>query len=301
MTADTAGSMTAAGPEAGGDERPSPWRLPWNELVDGRLRRFRRGVHYSGLGEALEQEARDAAGELGKTAITFRDNMQVFEYVWVQFVDGRLEEGEPCPKCSNTSFEKLQEYFLRCTRCRSFFAVTEPKPVIPQPPKPPAVGEFLGLRLLSTAGAEVSEVSVQEELIAELTCAFHQPVWAIHVKFQFDRAGAHKIIEAGSPDVIRVTEPETVKFALRVSAELLTPGRYVLSPSVKFVRDEDADDTEVLKGKRPSKPLRVFRPKMEEPRSQRRQQPKLAWRTTDSAGTDLLPPRRGVRSPDEGI
>src|SRR5436189_3796021 len=108
------------------------WRLPWNELVDGGLRRFKRGVHYSGPAEALEQEARNAAAELGKTAITFRDNMQVFEYMWVQFVDGRLEKGEPCPKCANTSFEKLQEYFLRCTRCRSFFAITEPKPVIPR-------------------------------------------------------------------------------------------------------------------------------------------------------------------------
>src|SRR5436190_17774882 len=140
------------------------WRLPWNELVDGRLRRFKRGVHYSGPAEALEQEARNAAAELGKTAITFRDNMQVFEYMWVQFVDGRLEEGEPCPKCANTSFEKLQEYFLSCTRCRSFFAITQPKPVVPEPEKPP-IAEFLDLKLLSREGDELQEVSIREEVV----------------------------------------------------------------------------------------------------------------------------------------
>jgi hypothetical protein len=291
--------MTAAGPEAGGDERPSPWRLPWNELVDGRLRRFRRGVHYSGLGEALEQEARDAAGELGKTAITFRDNMQVFEYVWVQFVDGRLEEGEPCPKCSNTSFEKLQEYFLRCTRCRSFFAVTEAKPVIPEPEKPP-LAEFLDLKLLSREGEELHEISTQEEMVLEATCSFFQPVRAFHAGFIF-YAGGKKMLHAASPDVVTIPEPDTVRFRLHVAPGVLTPGEYSVSALAKLVLEEDLTDVQKVAARDLARRLRVFDPHAEVPPEHRAGHATLHWSSaTATSGTALPVIDEWVTDDEEG-
>jgi hypothetical protein len=231
------------------------WRLPWNELVDGRLRRFKRGVHYSGMAEALEQEARNAANELGKTAITFRDNMQVLDYMWVQFVDGRLEEGKPCPKCSNTSFEKLQEYFLRCTRCRSFFAITEPKPVIPAPEKP-LIAKFGAFKLLSANGDEIDQVHVHDELLLELTCYFHRPISAVHVAFNFF-SGTKKMLYVGSDQITRVPEPETVKFTLWVSPNVLPAGDYVVSPGVEAILEKGNDPTRLMKAEQPMKELRV--------------------------------------------
>jgi hypothetical protein len=231
------------------------WRLPWNELVDGRLRRFKRGVHYSGMAEALEQEARTAANELGKTAITFRDNMQVLEYMWVQFVDGRLEEGEPCPKCSNTSFEKLQEYFLRCTRCRSFFAITEPKRVIPEPEKP-SIAEFGAFKLLSANGDEIDQVDVHDELLLELTCYFHRPISAVHVAFNFF-SGTKKMLYVGSDQITRVPEPETVKFTLWVSPNVLPAGDYLVSPGVEAILEKGNDAIRLMKAEQPMNKLRV--------------------------------------------
>jgi hypothetical protein len=223
--------------------------------VDGRLRRFKRGVHYSGMAEALEQEARNAANELGKTAITFRDNMQVLDYMWVQFVDGRLEEGEPCPKCSNTSFEKLQEYFLRCTRCRSFFAITEPKPVIPAPEKP-SIAEFGTFKLLSANGDEIDQVHVHDELLLELTCYFHRPISAVHVAFNFF-SGTKKLLYVGSDQITRVPEPETVKFTLWVSPNVLPAGDYVVSPGVEAILEKGNDPIRLMKAEQPMKELRV--------------------------------------------
>jgi hypothetical protein len=221
-------------------EEETSWLLPWNELLDGRLRRFTRGVDYSGPAEVMEQEARNAAIALGKTAVTFRDDMEFFEYVWVQFMDGKLEEGEPCPKCANTSFEKLQEYFVRCTSCRSFFALTQPKPVLPEPKAPPPVAEVVALKLLSAQGDETDRVGAHEELLLELTCDFRRPVWGARVAFNFF-TGSKKTLHIGSPEVTRVPEPEIVRFTLRVAPDLLPPGDYVVDPVVRTIPDKGGD------------------------------------------------------------
>jgi hypothetical protein len=283
MTPGIRHSRTPAAAPASEAGSSSPWRLPWNELLDGRLRRFKRGVHYSGLAEAVEEEARNAAEELGKTAITFRDDMEVFEYVWVQFVDGTLEEGDPCPKCANTAFEKHQEYFVRCTACRSLFALTQPKPVRPPPEKPPAVGEFVTLRLLSADGNETGEISVLEELKVELICSFHRPIWAVHAAFVF-RRGGKRMLHTGSPAVIQVPEPETVRFDVRVPPGLLTPGHYDVSPAVRIIRDEDTNEVEHIKVQRPAKKLHIFDARGKARRHLPAERSKLAWEAKGASG-----------------
>jgi hypothetical protein len=269
-------------------------RITWNELLDGRLHRFKRGVHYSGPADALEEEARDAATELGKTAITFRDDMQVFEYVWVQFLDGKLEEGQPCPKCGHTSFEKVQEYFLRCRSCGSLYALTQPKPVIPEPERPP-IAEYLDLRLLSAEGDEIKEVSALEELVLEATCCFFRPVRAVQPAFIFF-AGGKNILHAACPDVVAIPEPETVRFTLHVAPGVLTPGHYFVAPQSKLVLDEDPDDIQKLA---PSdtdrtssqfiRKLHVFDPRAEVPPEHRGERATLQWGTETAAGGNPMP------------
>ncbi|MFL5819717.1 MAG: hypothetical protein ACJ76S_03440 [Solirubrobacteraceae bacterium] len=263
------------------------WRLPWNELLDGRLHWFARGVHYSGPAEAVEQEARDAATELGKTAITFRDDMEVFEYVWVQFVDGRVEEGQPCPHCGYTSFDKVQEFFLRCQSCRYFYAIAQPKPVIPEPERPP-IAEFLDLKLLSAEGDEIKEVSALEELVLEATCSFFRPIWAFHAGFIF-YAGGKKMLHAASPDVVTVPEPETVRFRLHVAPRVLTPGEYSVSALAKLVLDEDADEVEKVAARTLSRGLRVFDPHAEVPPEHRGERATLHWSSAEAASGAALP------------
>ena len=263
------------------------WRLPWNELLDGRLHRFARGVHYSGPIDAVEQEARNAAAELGKTAITFRDDMQVFEYLWVQFVDGKLEEGQPCPHCGYTSFDKLQEYFLRCQSCRYFYALTQPKPVIPEPEKPP-IAEFLDVKLLSPQGDEINEVSALEELVLEATCSFFRPIWAFHAGFIF-YAGGKKMLHAASPDVVTVPEPKTVRFRLHVSPRVLTPGEYNVSALAKLVLEEDSDDVQKVAAGKLARRLRVFDPQAEVPPEHRGERTTLHWSSAQDASGAALP------------
>ena len=283
---DAGEQISASAPGPAGPESES-WRLPWNELLDGRLRRFTRGVHYSGLAEAVEQEARNAATELGKTAITFRDNMQIFEYIWVQFVDGKLEEGEPCPKCANTAFEKLQEYFVRCTSCRSFFALTQPKPVLPQPERPP-IAEFLDLKLLSREGDELEELSTLEEMVLEATCSFFRPIRAFHAGFIF-YAGGKKMLHAASPDVVTIPEPDTARFRLHVAPGVLTPGEYSVSALAKLVLDEETDDVQKVAAGKLARRLRVFDPHAEVPPEHRAGHTTLRWSSATAASGTALP------------
>jgi len=283
---DAGEQIAASAPGPAGPESES-WRLPWNELLDGRLRRFTRGVHYSGLAEAVEQEARNAATELGKTAITFRDNMQIFEYIWVQFVDGKLEEGEPCPKCANTAFEKLQEYFVRCTSCRSFFALTQPKPVLPQPERPP-IAEFLDLKLLSREGDELEELSTLEEMVLEATCSFFRPIRAFHAGFIF-YAGGKKMLHAASPDVVTIPEPDTARFRLHVAPGVLTPGEYSVSALAKLVLDEETDDVQKVAAGKLARRLRVFDPHAEVPPEHRAGHTTLRWSSATAASGTALP------------
>src|SRR5215210_7837736 len=128
---------------------PPDWRVPWQELTDGRLRRFKRGVHYSGAAESMEREAQGAADALDKTAITVRDDLAgLGEYIWVQFLDGKLEPGDPCIRCGNKALETVQEYFARCPSCKAFYAMASSSA------GPPAseVGSILGIRLLNPGG-----------------------------------------------------------------------------------------------------------------------------------------------------
>lgn len=91
----------------------------WEELLDGKLRALTRGVHYSVSTKVLEQRARGAARLLGRVAVTSADRLGHRESMWVQFLDGEVEPGRPCPHCGGRRLERLQVYFARCCDCRA--------------------------------------------------------------------------------------------------------------------------------------------------------------------------------------
>jgi hypothetical protein len=125
--------------------------LPWDELVDGKLWGFRRGRHYTGDMATVEREARAAAADRGKMAITLAEELGMVDYVWVQFVDGKVEPGEPCPRCGRRFLYKVQRYFARCKSCDSLHMLSAPSPGL----RASEVGEIVALRLLSPEGNQL--------------------------------------------------------------------------------------------------------------------------------------------------
>ena len=91
----------------------------WREWLDGWPRRLSHGKHYTGDARPLVRSARAAAVELGKVAVASRDSSGKYDYLWIQFVDGEVERGRPCPVCAATELQKIQKHFLRCTTCGS--------------------------------------------------------------------------------------------------------------------------------------------------------------------------------------
>jgi hypothetical protein len=211
--------------------------IDWDELVDGKLRRFKRGKHYVGLSEALVRQAKLAAADRHKRAVTFKDQIGKYEYVWVQFLDGKIEEGDPCPRCEATSLERWEEYFARCPSCGAVLALSAPAKALG--PDPDDVAEVVDARLLSTRGEEIQELSVQDEAVMEATCRFHRGVLSAQPHFTVLK-GRMKALRTGFPDAIRVAEPEILRFSVRLAPRVLAPGDYRVTPSVEMlVEDEE--------------------------------------------------------------
>jgi hypothetical protein len=219
-------------------------RIDWDDLLDGELRRFKRGKHYVGLSDAVIRQARLAAGERHKTAITVKEQLGKYEYVWVQFLDGRIEEGDPCPRCEATSLERRQEYFAWCPSCGAVLAVSAPAKALG--PDPDDVAEVLDARLLSTQGEPIEELSIQQEAVMEATCRFHRGVLSAQPHFTILK-GRMKALRTGFPDAIRVSEPEILRFSVRLAPRVLAPGEYRVTPSVEMLVEDDEQQRWPLK------------------------------------------------------
>ncbi len=98
----------------------------WKRLTDGRVWRVRQGRDFPVSIHDFCDAAREAASLVGKQALFVRDKTNPDEYVWVQFLDGVVTLGEPCP-CGGTSFTRIRAGILRCNSCRSRL-VAKPRP-----------------------------------------------------------------------------------------------------------------------------------------------------------------------------
>jgi hypothetical protein len=290
-------SLTAAPgePEAEVVLPAPPAGLAWEEMLDGRLRRFKRGVHYQGSGEAFARAARFAARGLARKAVTYRDQIGKNEHVWLQFMDGELENDEPCPRCGNAALEHVQKYFVRCPSCGSMYPLPEPE----SPPDGPAVEEvveFLGVTVRSADGRPVEEVSVHEETQVESAWRFLRPVVSAQAYFTF-QSEKRNALRSGCPDVVDVSEPQVVRFGLRVDARMLVAGEYLVLPSLEFrvhLEDSDIPEPRFYKLKPDeSVPLRLFDPRAEhERRSDEDERLRLHWTVSIASEDDADPTAR---------
>lgn len=224
--------IKARGPSApGGDPAPAEPSVRWLDLLDGRLHRLKRGADFAGPAEAVVGQARTFARQLGKTVATYHDRLGRHEYLWVQFLDGSLAPGQPCPECGGDALEKVQEFFVHCRSCDSLHELAGARL---NGARTDAVAGFVDLRVLDQAGGETDEVSRREAFAVEATCRFSRPVIAAHPGLTFFSAGK-RVLRSGSPDAIAVTRPQTVTARLAIQPGLLACGSYVVVPSLDFV------------------------------------------------------------------
>jgi hypothetical protein len=284
--------------KTGADVRRVEWsagirQIDWSELLDGKLRRFKGGKHYVGLADAVIRQARIAADRLDKKAITVKDQIGKYEHVWVQFLDGKIEEGDACPRCGATSLEREQEYFARCPSCGAMLALSSPNKSLG--PDPDDVAEVLEARLLSTQGEQIEELSVHEEAVMEATCRFHREVLAAQPHFTILRART-KVLRTGCPDVIGVSEPQILRFAVKLAPRLLPPGDYRVTPSVEMLYEDEEQERWPLKIDK----AYAFEFRLVDPTEGGAQTPAddhpspLHW-TVTMAGTDEPPPVVGFQ------
>lgn len=213
-----------------GDETDRLADFDWNQLLDGRLRRLKRGRHFAGNAPLVLHEAQLAADELGKKALTYHDQIGKFEYIWVQFIDGRSPVGVPCSFCGGNRLRRTQEFFLTCLSCGRLQQIDDRRPST-------NAAEFLGCRLLSLTGVEIDTVPNTGVAVIEATCHFSRPVAEarLNVTFLEDR---RKVLRAGSPHSIVVPRADTIRAMLHIDARLLSPGEYRIRPSVDVILDE---------------------------------------------------------------
>ena len=267
-------------------------RIDWDQLLDGKLRRFKRGKHYVGLSDALIRQTKLAAEERDKKAIAFKDQIGKYEYVWVQFLDGQIEEGDPCPRCQATSLERRQEYFARCPSCEAMLAVSAPAKALG--PDPDDVAEILDARLLSPQGEQIEELSVQDEAVMEATCRFHRGVLSAQPHFTVLKGAKMKALRTGFPDAIRVAEPEILRFSVRLAPRVLPPGDYRVTPSVELlVEDEEQQRWPLKVDKSYAFRFRLVDPTDSHGESQTQEERSPLHWTVTMAGSDEPPPIAG--------
>lgn len=216
-------------PTADGD-RSVPPPAAWEPFGDGHMHRLKRGKHFTGNAAIVAHEAELAAEALDKKALTYHDRLGKFEYLWVQFLDGKLTPDTPCPRCGGTDLMAVQEYFLRCTTCGALHKLLDKRPTT-------TAATLERPRLLSLDGTQIEEMRVSDEAIVEATCEFSRPVAVAHVSFVF-YAGRRKALHAGCPDLIVVPATDRVKISLNLDARMLGAGKYFVLPMVELVLDE---------------------------------------------------------------
>jgi hypothetical protein len=205
----------------------------------------------------------------------------------VQFVDGRLERGEACPRCGAATLEQVQEFFARCAACGSFHALVVNDPSDGRPQASPAeVAEWGPSRLLSTRGEEVEEISMLEEAVVEMHLRFLRPVVVVRPYMWFVRESVRPL-RVDYPEPVKLPEARTVRFALRVGARMLEPGDYeVLGASRVRVDPADAQPLKIDMPAEDALPIRVVDPRAPRRAAGEAAEDRLRLRWTVAASPD---------------
>jgi ribosomal protein S27AE len=99
---------------------PDDLGVDWSRWSDGRAYRLKRRRDFPNVDPGLARSACElAATRMGKAARTARDIRVPTKLIWVQFADGFVKEGQPCPRCGSRKLMRLHADFMRCPECRA--------------------------------------------------------------------------------------------------------------------------------------------------------------------------------------
>ena len=82
---------------------PEDLGVDWSRWADGRAYRLKRKKDFPNISPGHARTAAEhAAVKMGKVARTVRDKMIPEKLIWIQFADGEVGAGQPCPRCGTT-------------------------------------------------------------------------------------------------------------------------------------------------------------------------------------------------------
>jgi hypothetical protein len=102
----------------------------WSRLADGRVWRVKHGRDFDLTIPEFSQAAQAAAALTGKRVLIGRDRKNPDVFIWIQFLDGSVMLGDPCP-CGATELIRIRGHIVRCKTCGSSLFATPPPP--PEP------------------------------------------------------------------------------------------------------------------------------------------------------------------------
>jgi hypothetical protein len=294
----------------------APVPLDWERFADRRPRRLKRGKHFVGEPKILQREAEHAAKGMGKVALVSRDQQGKWGYVWIQFVDAEVNEGEPCPVCDSYELLKLTNDVIRCPSCDSMLEfIPRPleMPVLPEmgtavagsdqsssvasPREASEFAEIVSTRTLRRDGTVAEAPSTRDALIVETIVRSHRPCLRVLPSIAADvdnqrvfASGQRKWAELGPPGL----------YALRAH---IPPGVLVVHTyrfKIVVQVDDGSGGEPVLLVRRKATVIRPVLPASVPPADHGFLRPALEWTTEgldpEEADDDLVSAGGGART-----
>jgi hypothetical protein len=81
------------------------------------------------------EAAQEAAALARKHVLFTRDRRNPEVYTWIQFLDGAVVLGDPCP-CGGTDLLRIRGHIVRCKSCGSSLFASPPRPPTPTTRRP---------------------------------------------------------------------------------------------------------------------------------------------------------------------
>ena len=99
---------------------PEDLGVDWSRWADGRAYRLKRKKDFPNVSPGhARTAAENAAVKMGKVVRTVRDKMIPEKLIWIQFADGEVSAGQPCPRCGSRKLLNLHADVVRCPQCNA--------------------------------------------------------------------------------------------------------------------------------------------------------------------------------------
>jgi len=99
---------------------PEDLGVDWSRWADGRAYRLKRKKDFPNVNPGhARTAAENAAVKMGKVVHTVRDKMIPEKLIWIQFADGEVSAGQPCPRCGSRKLLNLHADVVRCPQCNA--------------------------------------------------------------------------------------------------------------------------------------------------------------------------------------